>query len=341
MPGGFSAKFDPAKGDFVLEAAYLSAAVYDDEQILANFELAAQGSGHIRIENSFNETLILVQNAEHGATRKIQLKSGEKKVINVDQRRVEWDVYQPPLVFSSSWTPPWRKWASNEPAYDGRSYQIVSDNRRSPHLRAVDSMTDFIVKHSAVKSEHGTPLQWMLAQHRPSKAFYIVFRGTYDAQDAVVDAGGTPDFETPHGVGVHSGIKSVLKYPTNDVMDKIVEELTEHRRAQEPIVLCGHSLGGGYAQAAACYLLHMGWEVTAVRTFGSLHPLAPYPEPMQHMEKHMEMARKSEATLQMLAPVMQHFVHAWDPVPRLPWCRDWFEKVFPSIKVQRGNTPQR
>ena len=62
IPDGFSAKFDPAYGAYVLEAAYLSEAVYVDEQIRANLELAKPGSRQIRIQNSFFETVILVEN---------------------------------------------------------------------------------------------------------------------------------------------------------------------------------------------------------------------------------------------------------------------------------------
>ena len=35
---------------------------------------------------------------------------------------------------------------------------------------------------------------------------------------------------------------------------------------------------GAYAQAAACWLVMMGWKVAAVRTFGSFHPLARHSE---------------------------------------------------------------
>ena len=31
---------------------------------------------------------------------------------------------------------------------------------------------------------------------------------------------------------------------------------------------------------------------------------------------------------------MRHYVHAWDPVPRVPWCQKWVENVIPRYKAQ-------
>ena len=30
---------------------------------------------------------------------------------------------------------------------------------------------------------------------------------------------------------------------------------------------------------------------------------------------------------------MQHYILAWDPVPRLPLCQTWLKKVLPRFKV--------
>ena len=63
----------------------------------------------------------------------------------------------------------------------------------------------FSLKHLASKSNGHAPVQWMLAQDSTSRAFYLVFRGSSDAQDGMVDICTIPNFDTSHGVGVHSG----------------------------------------------------------------------------------------------------------------------------------------
>ena len=74
-------------------------------------------------------------------------------------------------------------------------------------------MHGFTVIRSATKSKDRTPVQWMMVQHSKFKTIYIVFRGTYDPQDAVVDMGAIPNFEASDAVGMHSGIRGTLKHP--------------------------------------------------------------------------------------------------------------------------------
>ena len=120
---------------FAFEAAYLSAAIYDDEKIQANLQMSALQSGHIRIRNSFSETLNLVESLKDCAEKKLQLNCGEEAVIDLGKQRAVWDIYQTTWLspaMSSMWTPSWRKWASGIPTYEGHSYEIVSDNRKTP-----------------------------------------------------------------------------------------------------------------------------------------------------------------------------------------------------------------
>ena len=185
-------------------------------------------------------------------------------------------------------------------------------------------------------------MQWITARCLTSRALYIAFRGTYDLGDVAISTGFAPGFEAQHCVGVHSGIASVLTDPHNNVIEQIDSKLKELCARTVPIVLCGHSLGGGYAQVAACHLVHMGWKVAAVRTFGSLHPLAPFPGSsrvscFRKLFPSLIMSRcdvKCKWTLDKLIPVMQHYVHAWDPIPRVLVCRKWREKVLPNFKLK-------
>ena len=124
------------------------------------------------------------------------------------------------------------------------------------------------------------------------------------------------------------------------VLDEISRKLKEVGAVGKPLVLCGHSLGGGYAQAAACYLLELGWDIAAVRTFGSLHPLAPLAEVQPGnlstamlQTKLRKQRDKSRKTLQKLGPVVQHYMFAWDPVPRLPLCQE-LSTPWPGADLQ-------
>ena len=99
-----------------------------------------------------------------------------------------------------------------------------------------------------------------------------------------------------------------------------MQEIRSVRAKGEPLILCGHSLGGGYALVMATHLLatHLldkgaVWaDVTAVRTFGAPHALGVL---------HDESADRT--LLERLHKISIHWVHEWDPVPRIPICHEW------------------
>ena len=87
------------------------------------------------------------------------------------------------------------------------------------------------------------------------------------------------------------------------------------------LVVCRHSLGGGYAQVMAVHLLIREVDVAAVRTFGAPHVLVP----------QREFCGKLHSKLHSIT---QHWVHDWDPVPRLPFCKSWLVDVLPKLRPE-------
>ena len=108
----------------------------------------------------------------------------------------------------------------------------------------------------------------------------------------------------------------------NDVLEAL-----QHRRVGERLVLCGHSLGGGYAQVMAVHLLSRRVQVAAVRTFGAPHVFVP-PEQEEGEE------REASQLWKQLCSISQHWVQDWDPIPRLPLCKTWMTKVLPKLKLE-------
>ena len=72
----------------------------------------------------------------------------------------------------------------------------------------------------------------------------------------------------------------------------------------------------------AVHLLSENVDVVAVRTFGSPHVLVP-PKPGD-----------LSILWQKLNSITQHWVHDWDPVPRLPLCKTWLTDVLPKLKYE-------
>lgn len=79
------------------------------------------------------------------------------------------------------------------------------------------------------------------------------------------------------------------------------------------IVLCGHSLGGGYAILTALEMVHTDpSSVTAVVTFGA-------PQVVREDSTNTTWANVNRIT--------SLYVNNWDPVPRLPTAWNWIEKA--------------
>ena len=123
--------------------------------------------------------------------------------------------------------------------------------------------------------ENPTPVQWAVLEDED--AFYVTFKGTDNFVDVVIDFDLTlTDF---CDMRVHNGISGGLQHKPPDgksVLDELEECLgsVSVQNAKE-VILCGHSLGGGYAILAALFLLYRGFHVTQVVTFGAPQVLVP------------------------------------------------------------------
>ena len=108
---------------------------------------------------------------------------------------------------------------------------------------------------------------------------------------------------------MHGGIAHALEQKGDNichVVNDVLGALQKHRRSGERLILCGHSLGGGYAQVMAVHLFSQKVIVAAVRTFGAPHVfLSPEQEEGEESE--------TSTLWKQLCSSSQHWVHDWDP----------------------------
>lgn len=180
--------------------------------------------------------------------------------------------------------------------------------------------TRLLPKHLSVEclelstDEKGS-VQWALVAS--STAIFVVFRGTDNVVDILVDMGLLTNDDAPHGVRVHSGMWAVLTQRRHHLINDILHsarDLFKERPGLKDLVLCGHSLGGSYAILCALGLLHRGIAVSAVRTFGACQAVVPDWD--------------SKIWCQLNA-VTAMFVNSFDFVARMPSCVDWVSEVLP------------
>eukprot|EP00931_Biecheleriopsis_adriatica_P115281 TRINITY_DN91093_c0_g1_i1.p1 TRINITY_DN91093_c0_g1~~TRINITY_DN91093_c0_g1_i1.p1 ORF type:complete len:839 (+),score=136.30 TRINITY_DN91093_c0_g1_i1:59-2575(+) len=145
---------------------------------------------------------------------------------------------------------------------------------------------------------------------------WVTFRGTQNLVDAVVDICLVPA-ETHHGVQVQGGMWLSLTQRKFHVLNMIftrIQELCCERPSLQDVVLCGHSLGGGYAILAALDLLARGVNVTSVLAFGSPQVVVP---------------EREHPLWQKLDNITTVYVNGWDCVPRMPSCSNWLFDIVP------------
>ncbi|CAE7946486.1 unnamed protein product [Symbiodinium sp. KB8] len=320
-PNGFARSVDLSCDVFAEVAASLSLAVYEKDPAIV---LRPQEAGAVSIRNKLGRRVILHDHTTQSrhrvdADRRESLQTAGADKIFVDVDTVGWI----PGLCSH------RRLARRQAVWSGHAYDLSTDFRNEVVLQEVVSLAPsqaVDVLHTAQKSGSTSPVQWFLA--RSDNALYVAFRGTDDVQDFAIDVAAVPDYTRfeEHGIGVHSGIAHALEQRGDGirhVVNDVLRALKEHRQPGERLVLCGHSLGGGYAQVMAVHLLSRELEVAAVRTFGAPHVLVP---PSREEDR-----QKLWCTLDSIT---QHWVHDWDPVPRLPLCKTWLTDVLPKLKQE-------
>lgn len=171
---------------------------------------------------------------------------------------------------------------------------------------------DMHVEHVELASD-GKLVQW--AAMRCGSTIYVVFRGTASVFDGIIDLGVVPYDHAAHGVRVHSQMWAALHQRHDDVTNSVMQKVRELRADREDhVVLCGHSLGGGYATLCALDLLHEGVHVSAVRAFGAPQVVVP--------DWDLPVWRKLQA-------ITTVFINAYDAIPRLPSCLPWISEALP------------
>ena len=317
FPAGFTEAFDIHSKDFkafVLLAAALSSAVYEED--VASALVPQEAASGVLLHNKLSRRVVLY---DHGSRTRHAIEAGQKCSLALEKDRALVDV-------NPSYAGGWisgralgQCLARKQSIWKGHVYELNTDFRQEVVLHEV-AQVHADVLHSTQKALTPSPVQWLLA--RSGSAMYVCFRGTSDIQDAAVDLSAVPDYQRfkEHGIGVHSGIANTLEQQGDvaNVVKEVGEAVQQHRKAGEKLVLCGHSLGGGYAQIMAIHLLSKKVEISSVLTFGTPHVLVP--------------PKGSPQLWQRLQAITQHFVFCWDPVPRLPLCTDWLVQVLPALK---------
>ena len=318
-PSGFSAPLDLASDAFAEMAAALCHAVYDEDaaRVLSPTQAAVAS-----IRNQLGRP-VLVYDRSSKTNHRVEADEVVNIIVECDPAKSLVDVY------AVAWVPgrySHRLLAQSQPVWSGHAYMLTdfrNDVVLQEKVAAVAPRQPVDVLYATKKSRSASPVQWLLARSR--SVLYAAFRGTDDVQDAAIDLCAVPDCSRfrEHGMGVHSGIAHALEQEgdeINHVVRDVVKALEEHRRPEERLVLCGHSLGGGYAQVMAVHLLTRKVEVSAICTFGAPHVLIPQHECPRFWRN--------------LHSITQHWVHDWDPVPRLPLCKTWLVDVLPKLKQE-------
>jgi hypothetical protein len=179
-----------------------------------------------------------------------------------------------------------------------------------------ESLSEEFEVESLQLSQQGALVQWAVVT--TADAVYIVFRGTSPENllDLPIDLSFITFDDAPHGLRVHGGMWNALHQRSNHVVNAVYERL---KQEDKPVILCGHSLGGGYAILTALDLLYRGLEnVSAVVTFGAPQVIVP--------EYSIEWCRKLDAITTL-------YVNSYDVVPRLPSCTNWIFDVVPNSHI--------
>ena len=169
--------------------------------------------------------------------------------------------------------------------------------------------------------EEEATVQWAVVS--ADDTLFVVFKGTSNVLDMMIDLGCLPLYVDSIELRVHGGIWCALHSTKHSVVDEIIL-LLQTQPVDKRVVLCGHSLGGGMALVSALELLCRGCKVDAVIAHGSPQVVVP------------DYTNCWWLALNGLATV---YVNQWDLVPRLPSCKNWLLGVATDphlVGVRKG-----
>jgi len=181
-------------------------------------------------------------------------------------------------------------------------------------------------------------------KHEPGTVF-LVFRGTASIADMMIDAGGLPFYPPDIGLRIHGGMWSALHTDAFGLLSRVIQKIKMMRQIDEEsesssmkrLVICGHSLGGGYALLTALELYYMGARVQSSNEQQKRSlplSLKTYsPEVVTFGCPQVIVPDHSSALWTSLKDASTCVVNSWDVISRMPSCEAWMFSVIPSPKV--------
>merc|ERR1712228_97561 len=111
-------------------------------------------------------------------------------------------------------------------------------------------------QHKLVRyGEENQSVQYAIIESLKHKdTMYLVYRGSYDLMDWMTNFQTNPLKLSDIGFRVHSGMYCSLQ---QHALDVIIDDLCKNIiiPQQKKLIICGHSLGGGYSLLSAAYIL--------------------------------------------------------------------------------------
>jgi hypothetical protein len=202
----------------------------------------------------------------------------------------------------------------------------TSAKRIRPDTAALPDGLELVADGLAGDTDGGGGLvQWAMVNKRDSDTSFIVFRGTImtNLLDWTVNLGVVQRvMPSAHGLIVHGGMLTSLEDPRSPTLHTLEKLLREKRPSN--IILCGHSLGGGYAVIAAAHLLAQQQPVTKVFSFGSPQVVSD--------------EQQSNVAWQQLNQITTTLINKNDLVPRTLGvvAKAWVFEFLPHVLLQKS-----
>lgn len=198
----------------------------------------------------------------------------------------------------------------------GQRYRLVKDSEGVHRFEPNSGLPQGHKCEAVHHSEGRSIAAW--SAFTSADTVWIVFKGTQTLVDAVVDISVVPYRLADDGLEVQGTMWISLtqwRHHTLDMINAQVSKLQSARPELEHVVICGHSLGGGYATLSALYRLQKCLLVTRVLAFGSPQVVVP---------------QRDHPLWQKLNEMSTLYINEWDMVPRLPSCQNWLFKLLPE-----------
>ena len=120
------------------------------------------------------------------------------------------------------------------------------------------------------------PVQWAIVESHDAKTVIVVFMGTRSPTEILTGPLNKPEYAKDIDLDVNHYLWNALHSKKNGVAEQIIRKLAAF--AGRNLVICGHSLGGGFATLFALELLQRGKAICAVISHGGPQVVVPNPE---------------------------------------------------------------